>query len=156
MRIEKFTSLKNIDRLSKIIFLNFIELQNQPGISFSITDITRLLSSSQLIGWFLLGTDNKIIGYIIGNTRTLDDGRYIYYISYFYIVPKYRSQGIGKDMLMKCIDDIATANIKFIMLTSNVSSNAFKLYSKLGFVIDPSINIKNDTYKVMYLYCNNW
>ena len=57
---------------------------------------------------------------------------------------------------MKCIDDIATANIKFIMLTSNVSSNAFKLYSKLGFVIDPSINIKNDTYKVMYLYCNNW
>ena len=83
MRIEKFTSLKNIDRLSKIIFLNFIELQNQPGISFSITDITRLLSSSQLIGWFLLGTDNKIIGYIVGNTHTLDDSRYI---SYFYFV----------------------------------------------------------------------
>lgn len=52
MKIEKFTSLKNTDRLSKIIFLNFIELQNQVGISFSINEISRLLNSSKLIGWF--------------------------------------------------------------------------------------------------------
>jgi len=80
MKIEKFTSLKNIDKLSKIIFLNFIELQNQVGISFSINEITRLLSSSRLIGWFLLDDNKNIIGYIIGETRTLNDGRYVYSI----------------------------------------------------------------------------
>ena len=63
MRIEKFTSLKNTDKLSKIIFLNFIELQNQVGISFSINEITRLLTSSRLIGWFLLDDNKNIIGY---------------------------------------------------------------------------------------------
>jgi ribosomal protein S18 acetylase RimI-like enzyme len=156
MRIEKFTSLKNTDRLSKIIFLNFIELQNQVGISFSINEIARLLTSSKLIGWFLLDDSKNIIGYIVGETRTLNDGRYVYYINYFYIVPKYRSKGIGKDMLMKCIDEIAMQNIKFIMLMANVDSSAFKLYSDLGFVIDPSININNDKYKIMYMYCNGW
>ncbi len=156
MKIEKFTSLKNTDRLSKIIFLNFIELQNQIGISFSINEISRLLNSSKLIGWFLLDDNNTIIGYIVGETRTLDDGRYVYYINYFYIVPRYRAKGIGKDMLMKCINEIATQNIKFIMLMSNIDSNAFKLYSNLGFVIDPSININNDKYKILYMYCNGW
>ncbi len=156
MKIEKFTSLKNTDKLSKIIFLNFIELQNQVGISFSINEITRLLSSSRLIGWFLLDDNKNIIGYIIGETRTLNDGRYVYYINYFYIVPKYRSNGIGKDMLMRCIDEIAMQNIKFIMLMSNVESNAYKLYSQLGFVVDPSININNDKYKLLYMYCNGW
>lgn len=156
MKIEKFTSLKNTDRLSKIIFLNFIELQNQVGISFSINEISRLLNSSKLIGWFLLDDNNTIIGYIVGETRTLDDGRYVYYINYFYIVPRYREKGIGKDMLMKCINEIATQNIKFIMLMSNIDSSAFKLYSNLGFVVDPSININNDKYKILYMYCNGW
>ena len=39
MKIERFTQLKNTDKLSKIIFLNFIELQYQPNIEFSITEI---------------------------------------------------------------------------------------------------------------------
>ena len=39
MKIERVSSLRNIERLAKIIFINFISLENQPDIQFSIEDI---------------------------------------------------------------------------------------------------------------------
>lgn len=154
MRIQKFTQIDNVERLSKIIFLNFIELQNQPEIVFDIDDIRNTLSSTGLLGWFLLDDNGKIIGYIVGEKKELTDGRYVYYISYFYLIHKYRSMGLGLTMMIQCIKYIGSINIPFIMLISNVHSKAFKLYKQLGFGFDPLIKIKNPNYSVMLLYTN--
>jgi len=152
MKIQKFNELQNIDRLSKIIFINFFHLQGQPDINFSIDDIYSTLKSDKLLGWFLLNSKNKIVGYMIGETKELADGRYIYYLSYFYIVEKYRSKGIGYQMMLNMINYISSINIRFILLTSEVKSNGFKLYKKIGFSDDPVIKLNNPDFTVLLYY----
>jgi ribosomal protein S18 acetylase RimI-like enzyme len=151
MKIQKFNEIENIDRLAKIIFFNFIELENEPDIVFNIDDITSTLKSNNLLGWFLTD-NNKIIGYIIGELKELVDGRYVYYISYFYLIHKYRSKGLGFKMMLVCLNYISSINVPFIMLISNVYSSAFKLYKKLGFGFDPIIKINNPNFAVLLLY----
>jgi ribosomal protein S18 acetylase RimI-like enzyme len=154
MKIQKFNQIENIDRLAKIIFFNFIELQNEQDIVFNIDDITSTLQSNNLLGWFLMDDNGKIIGYIVGELKELTDGRYVYYISYFYLIHKYRSMGLGYKMMLVCLDYITSINVPFIMLISSVHSNAFKLYKKLGFGFDPIIKINNPNYAVLLLYTN--
>ena len=71
MRIQKFNQIENVDRLGKIIFFNFIELQGEDDIVFNIDDIKSTLNSESLLGWFLLNDNGKIIGYIIGELKEL-------------------------------------------------------------------------------------
>ncbi len=152
MKLQKFYQLKNIDRLSKIIFINFFHLQNQPDITFTIDDILSTLKSNKLLGWFLLNSKDQIVGYMIGENKELPVGRYIYYLSYFYIVEKYRSKGIGNQMMLNLINYISSINIRFIVLISEVNSNGFKLYRKLGFEDDPVIKLNNPDFTVLLYY----
>ena len=152
MKIQRFDRITNISRLAKIIFFNFIELQNESDIVFNINDITSTLSSKSLLGWFLLDDNGKIIGYIIGELKDLTDGRYVYYISYFYLIQQYRSKGLGYKMMLMCIEYIKSINIQYIMLLSNVNTNAFKLYKSLGFGFDPIIKIDNPNYVVLLYF----
>ena len=152
MKIQRFNQITNINRLAKIIFFNFIELQNEADIVFNINDITSTLTSNSLLGWFLLDDDSKIIGYIVGELKQLTDGRYSYYISYFYIIKKYRSKGIGYKMMLICIEYVKSIGMQFVMLLSNINSNAFQLYKKLGFGYDPIIKINNPNYVVLTYY----
>ena len=155
MKIQRFNNIININRLAKIIFFNFIELENEPDIVFNINNITTTLTSNNLLGWFLLDNFGKIIGYIIGELKDLTDGRFVYYISYFYLISKYRSKGLGYKMMLMCIEYIQSINIQFIMLISNVNSKAFKLYKSLGFGFDPLIKINNPNYAVITLYVSD-
>lgn len=152
MKIQRFDRIVNIHRLAKIIFFNFIELQNKNDIVFNINDITTTLSSSSLLGWFLLDDDGKIIGYIVGELKDLTDGRFVYYISYFYLIKEHRSKGLGYKMMLICIEYIKSINVKYIMLLSNINSNAFKLYKSLGFGFDPIIKINNPNYAALLYY----
>lgn len=155
MKIERFTQLKNIDRFGKIIFLNLMDLQDQPDIEFSFESIKETLSSSDLIGWFLMDNDSKIIGYLVGTIKDLADGRNVYFINYFYIVPKYRQFGLGTKMLLIAMDHITNLNIKFVMLLSRVKSNGWNLYLKYGFMEDPIIKLNNYDFRVLVYYCDN-
>ena len=152
MKIQRFNRITNISRFAKIIFFNFIELQNQSDIIFNINDITSTLSSNGLLGWFLLDNNGKIIGYIVGELKELTDGRYVYFISYFYLIQQYRSKGLGLKMMLICIEYIKSINVQHIMLISDVLSNAFKLYTSLGFGFDPLIKINNPNYAVLLYY----
>lgn len=152
MKIQRFEQITNVSRLAKIIFFNFIELQNETDIVFNINDITTTLQSSSLLGWFLLDDNGKIIGYIIGELKDLTDGRYVYYISYFYLIQQYRSKGLGYKMMLMCIEYIKSINVQYIMLLSNTHSNAFKLYKSLGFGFDPLIKVNNPNYVVLLYY----
>ena len=155
MKLERFTQLKNIDRLAKIIFINFMELQNQPNIEFSYESIKEILASPALIGWFLMDNNNKIVGYLIGTISDLGDGRQVYFIHYFYIVQKYRKFGLGTKMLLMAIDHITNINIKFVMLISRIKSIGWNLYLKYGFIDDPITKLNNNDYRTLVYYCEN-
>lgn len=154
MRIQKFNQIEHVDRLGKIIFFNFIELQGEQDIVFNIDDIKSTLGSENLLGWFLLNDNGKIIGYIVGELKELTDGRYVYYISYFYLIHKYRSQGLGYKMMLVCLEYIKSINVMFVMLISSIHSKAYGLYRRLGFGFDPIIKIANPNYAVLLLYTN--
>ena len=155
MKIERFTQLKNIDRLGKIIFLNFMNLQNQPDIEFSFESIKEILASADLIGWFLMDNNSKIIGYLVGSMKELADGRNVYFIHYFYIVQKYRKFGLGTKMLLIAMDHITNLNVKFVMLVSKIKSDGWNLYLKYGFMEDPIIKLNNYDFRVLVYYCDN-
>ena len=155
MKIQRFNSLINIDRLAKIIFINFMDLQNEPSIDFSFESIKSILSSASLIGWFIMDLNSKIIGYLIGTISELNDGRNVYFIHYFYIIQKYRRFGIGTKLLLNVINHIDSINIKFIVLICKVNSPGWFLYKKLGWVEDPIIELDNFDYKTLTYYSNN-
>jgi ribosomal protein S18 acetylase RimI-like enzyme len=155
MKIQKFEIINNFERLSKIIFTNFIDLQYQAGINFSIDSIKETLTSPNLLGWFIINNDNKVVGYMVGDKKSLNDGRRVYFISYFYIVEKFRNTGLGKQMMINCINYIKNINIPFIILTSEINSSAFQLYKKLGFTFDPIIKIDNIKFTSLIYYSNN-
>lgn len=155
MKIERFTQVKNIDRLAKIIFINFMELQDQPDIEFSFESIKEILASPELIGWFLMDNNDKIIGYLIGTITELGDGRQVYFIHYFYIVQKYRKFGLGTRMLLIAISHITDINIKFVMLISRIKSIGWNLYLKYGFIDDPIIKLNNFDFRTLVYYCDN-
>jgi len=152
MKLQRIDQVKNIDRLVKIIYVNFMDLQNQPDINFTIEDITSTLSSSNFLGWLLLNDSGTIVGYMIGQLKDVGDGRYVYFLSYFYIIKKYRGSGLGSKMMLNMISYIKSINVKFIMLISSIFSDAFRLYGKLGFVPDPIIKINNSSYTVLIYY----
>lgn len=149
-----FTKIDEINRFANIIFINFIDLQYESGISFTIDSIKDNLKSPGLLGWFLIDNNDKVVGYIVGEKKNLEDGRYVYYLSYFYIIPKYRSKGIGKTMLQNTLNHINKINIPFILLTSQVNTNAFKLYRDLGFVFDSVIKINNPKFTALLHFSN--
>ena len=153
VKLERFTKLNNVKRLTKIIFLNFIYLQGQNDIIFSYDEIDKILSSENLIGWFLTNDYNFIIGYLIGIVKRLADGRHVYYVSYFYIVEKYRNNGYGKIMMKTMITHITNINLKYIVLITETNNVAYKIYKNIGFVDDPILVLKNDNFKLLLYYC---
>ena len=46
----------NININYKIIYINFIHLQNQPDINFTIDDIVQTVNSLNQLGWFLINS----------------------------------------------------------------------------------------------------
>ena len=152
MKFQQFRKLDNINRLAKIIFLNFIKLMDQPNIEFSMDAIERLLVSNNLVGWFLLDNNDKIIGYLVGEIQRLQDGRLVYFISYFYISKNYRGNGLGKIMLLRCLKFIKDNNIPFTMLITERDTVGYNLYKKIGFQNDPLIKIDNPDYVLLMNY----
>lgn len=152
MKLQEFEKLKNTDRLSKIIYLNFIKLMNQPGIDFSIESIENLLVSNNMVGWFLLDNNDKIVGYLIGEKKSLQDGRIVFFMNYFYIHKTYRGYGLGKKMLLKCLNYVKSNNILFTMLITEKDTVGYKLYKKIGFKKDAIIKINNPNYVVLSNY----
>ena len=153
MKTQIFQKINNIERLSKIIYFNFIYLEDEPDINFSIDNIRETLSAPDILGWFLLNDNNKIVGYLLGNLKELPDGRYVYYISYFYIIKTLRNQGIGTKMLLSSINYVKNINVPFVMLISKINSSSYTLYNKIGFIRDPIIKLNNSKFDVLLYYC---
>jgi ribosomal protein S18 acetylase RimI-like enzyme len=152
MKLQKFQKLTNINKLSKIIFLNFIELMNQDNIVFSIDDIERLLISQNMTGWFLLDDNENIIGYLIGEKQNTNDGRFLFFICYLYIIEEKRNKGYSKILLLNCLKFVKENNLYFTMIITKNNSIGNKLLEKYSFTKDPFIKIDNENYSLLLNY----
>lgn len=138
---------RTINKFTKLVYLHFEYLSTYPKLMHNQTEIIRLLTSVQSIA-YLLYKNKSIIGYILGESMVLNDGRRVYYISYIYVVKKYRRCKFGHNLLNFCISDINKKGIGFVSLTFDTNNEKLmSFYTKHRFVPDPVLT-SNDKFKV--------
>lgn len=150
MRLQKFTKLKNIENLSKLIFLDFINYADAGITIFNYDFIKYNLSQPDLLGWFLLDDEQNIVGYLIGNTKRITDGRYVFFMNYINISDEYKGYGLSNKLLEIAIKEAKDLNIFFIMTICE--KNNFNTYKNYGFIVDPIEKIDNDNFILTTLY----
>lgn len=144
-------TIKNPELLANIAFNNFIYLTKFPELMHTKKDITQTLQTDGNL-CYLLYDNNNLIGYLIGDFRTLPDNRYAYYISYVFVSEKYRGKKLGTKLMDLIITKCKNSGTKFIVLTCDTfDSKVINFYKKYGFVIDPSLK-KNTRHEVFCLY----
>ena len=134
-----FTSLKvgNYDKFANIIFNNFSYLEKFPELSHSVDEIKKQLGAKNAMNFMIYDENKVIIGYVIGDVKVLQDGRRVYYISYFYIKSSYRSKGIGKMALGLVKDRCVKNRISWILLTcDSKDEKVYGFYVRNGFSVD--------------------
>jgi len=150
--IRKVDRLKNPNLLCDAIYNNFIYLSKYPNLMHTKNEIGRLLTTPDNI-MYLVYDNNKMIGYLIGEYKMLNDSRYVFYISYMFILDKYRNMKLGSRLMNKIIKECSDKGIKYILLTFD--SNDLKLinfYQKHGFKKDPMLGNNGNNQIIMSLF----
>ena len=94
------------------IFNNFIHLANIPQLEHNKNELLRLLTSYNTIT-YVAYCDDKIIGYLVGEDKQLNDGRIVFYISYIYIGKNYRGMKLGSKFMSLIIDKSKSKGVTF-------------------------------------------
>jgi len=152
MKIERVERFKNEENMSKIIYINFIELEGEERIGHGIEEIRELIKDRGNVSFFLTDRGDRVIGYMIGKREEMKDGRLVYYLSYIYIMERYRNMGIGGRMIEYLIEYIGGMNIKYIITTSKKGSIGERLYKRKGFIRDRMMEVKNEKFEVLVRY----
>lgn len=148
--IIKTPRINNPELLANIAYHNFKYLTKYPELQHSIDDIMKSLKSEGNLS-YLLYDNKKLIGYMIGDFKTLPDNRYGYYISYVYIMEKYRNSGLGSKLMDMLIQECKDRGIGWIVLTCDSRDKKIvRFYEKYGFTIDKSLD-QNKIHKVYSL-----
>jgi ribosomal protein S18 acetylase RimI-like enzyme len=138
--------------LVNAVYKNFVYLSNFPNLSHTRTELKRLLSSTNSIYYLVYDNKNQIIGYLIGEFKTLNDSRRVFYISYLYIANIYRGKGIGKQLMNMIINKMSSIGIRYIMLTCDTKDQkVMNYYTSLGFVPDAVLRTM-DRHEIYVLY----
>ena len=98
MKCVEVKKIKDTALMVNTIYNNFLYLVEYPDLMHTRDEINKVLNSNGCMN-LLVFYNNKLIGYLIGNFRTLQDSRYVFYISYFYISQEYRNRGIGSKLM---------------------------------------------------------
>lgn len=137
--------------LAKVIYKNFSYLTAYPEVQHNVNSIVQSLNVEGNY-CYLLYHNNDLIGYLVGDFRTLPDNRYGYYISYVYICEKYRNMKLGTKLMDKLINKCKEKGVKFIVLTCDIrDKKVVNFYRKYGFNKDPNLP-GNNPHLVFSLY----
>ena len=126
----------NLDeKLTNIIYNNFINLAKFPILKHTRQDIYKLLNSNNLILWLVI-VNNNIIGYAVCEYNNLTDGRQIIYINYIYIGSKYRDNKLGSKLLYRIIGYAQERNMNVMLICDTDNEKVLDFYMKKGFMYD--------------------
>ena len=94
-----------------------------------------------------------MIAYLIGEFKTLNDGRYVYYISYLYVAKPYRSRKIGAQLMKLIISKCNNIGVKHIILTCDTHDRkVLTFYKNIGFIPDPVLkNLSRHEVYTLYM-----
>lgn len=153
MKIIKVKRILHSELFAHNIYNNFIDLANDGSVQHNKKEILRLLNCDDFIG-FLVYNNNILIGYLVGEIKTLQDSRIVYYISYIYVSTVYRGKKIGSRLIDLVIKECNDIGLKFVVLMCNTSDKMVTtFYKKKGFTLDPLLKRgnKHDVF-VLYLW----
>lgn len=151
LTVKEVKRLKNPNSLADTIYNNFIYLSDVPQLQHNKQEISRLLTCDEMDG-LLVFHENKLIAYLIGEIKVIQDGRYVYYISYVYVTPNFRKHKIGTKLLYLIENKCSKMGVKFILLTCDSNDKpAFNFYLKNRFVHDPVLK-SNTSHQVLIKY----
>lgn len=144
----KTTKIKNKEILADTIFNNFNYLTNFADLQHNKTSIINILNGDSLLCYFVFddtdSNNRKMIAYLIGDFKKLNDGRYVYYLSYIYVSQAYRRQKIGKRLMERLFIDCKKNGCQFILLTFDTKDDKLiKFYKDYEFVPDPVLHTNN-------------
>lgn len=121
---------------ARTIYNNFLSLADYPVLKHTMDEIRRLLMSDDLI-LYLAIRDKKIIGYLVGEFMTLNDGRNVLYISYLYVASKFRKHNVGSNLLKMAMNKSIKSKLNGILLISDTEDKqAANFYAKHYFSYD--------------------
>jgi GNAT superfamily N-acetyltransferase len=148
LTIKEIRGIQDPNPLANLIYNNFKYLESDPKLNHNIFEIKRLLTCNEFIG--LLVYDNtKIIAYLVGETKMLNDSRLCYYITYFFVAEKYRNKKIGSGILNLLKQKCKNWGIKYIILTCDTQDKKLiDYYIKKGFNVDTMLrtNSRHEVY----------
>jgi ribosomal protein S18 acetylase RimI-like enzyme len=154
LQVNELGKLKNPYPFAQTIYNNFKHLACIPQLQHSMEEIVRLLSDDSFFGFTVINScSNNIVGYLIGELKNLDDGRYVCYISYIYVAQKFRNLKVGSYLIDKVKKLCSDSGIQFLLLTCDSNDErVYTFYKTKGFVQDPIIpGVASHTVLVYYL-----
>jgi len=82
---------------------------------------------------------NRLVGFVFANASRdfpLDVSKFVGAVNDVYVLPQFRCKGIGKKLMVKCLNRMKALGMNVASLTVLMENKtAIKLYEKLGFKI---------------------
>ena len=149
--INKYMNSTTVNVLAQTVYKNFLDLCVYPELKHDINEIIRIIKSDHFVGYQIYD-NNKVVGYILSEIITTQDGRLTLYIYYLYVSSLHRHHGLGKKLLDAAINKCDYTGNQFVMLTCNGTNyQLVNYYKKFGFGFDP-IQTSIKPYIVMVKY----
>jgi len=119
------------------IYNNFVHLSKTPQLEHNRQELRRLLSSYNTTS-YVAYSGNIMIAYLVGETKKLNDGRMVFYISYLYVGQKYRGLKLGTKLMDLVFKKCKKDGVQFVTLTCDVKDKkVVEFYERMGFMPDP-------------------
>lgn len=149
--VNNQTIFKSVNLLTNMAYNHFIYLTGQNNVAHNIDDIRRLLLSDTFYGILIL-EKAKILGYLFGEVKKVNDGRIVLYIWYIYVQPHMRHKKLGSKMMDLVIKKCKNVGIQFVMLICDTEDDKLmSFYGKYGFTKDILLRT-NERQDVMCMY----
>ena len=145
---------QDLNLLTKTIYDNFPELIDTPGVAHTQESIMKTLTNPDVV-LILAMKKKKIAGYLLGEIMILEDGRKVLFISYVYVAPSLRNNGLGKQLMNKSFDIAADNYCDGIMLIYDTTDRQLRnFYGKMDFMLDFNLRKyeKNDVFYKVLIY----